>query len=183
MIGSGEALLVIDMQVGFDDRQWGRRNNPNAESKALRLMDGWRAQGRQLVMVRHDSADCASPLARHQVGNAFKPGFEPQGSDWLIAKQVHSAFIGTELEPRLRQAGIGRVTIFGLTTDQCVSTTARMASNLGFGTTVAEDACACFEQTSVDGRKVSAEAIHLAHITTLHSEFARVARVAQLLDS
>ncbi|HWC56422.1 MAG TPA: hypothetical protein VG434_05575, partial [Sphingomicrobium sp.] len=68
-----------------------------------------------------------------------------------------------------------------LTTDQCVSTTARMASNFGFATTVAEDACACFAQNATDGRKVTAETIHLAHITTLHTEFARVVRVNQLL--
>jgi nicotinamidase-related amidase len=57
-----------------------------------------------------------------------------------------------------------------------------MANNLGFATTVVEDACACFEQTSVDGRSVHAEAMHLAHLTTLHGEFARVARVAELLQ-
>jgi len=50
-------------------------------------------------------------------------------------------------------------------------------------TTVAEDGCACFEQTSVDGRTVSADTMHIAHLTTLHSEFARVARVSDLLNS
>jgi nicotinamidase-related amidase len=176
-----EALLVIDMQVGFEDACWGRRNNPLAEFHASRLLRDWRTRGGQLVLIRHDSIDPDSPLFAYGPGNALKPGFEPCSGDWFITKQVNSAFIGTELEPRLRAAGIAAVTLIGLTTDQCVSTTARMASNLGFATTVAEDACACFEQTSNDGRKVSAETMHLAHLTTLHSEFARVAPVNDLL--
>jgi nicotinamidase-related amidase len=179
--GPRKALLVIDMQLGFDDRSWGPRNNPRAELHALRLLDHWRTNGGQIIQVRHDSLDPSSPLCPGGEGNAFKSGFEPRYGDWLISKQVHNAFIGTELQPRLCEAGIVEVTLFGFTTDQCVSTTARMANNLGFKTTVAEDACVCFEQTSIDGDTVGAEAMHLAHITTLHSEFAHVARVNDLL--
>jgi nicotinamidase-related amidase len=179
--GSDQALLVIDMQLGFDDPCWGRRNNPGAESQAIRLLEHWRRAGRQVVLVRHDSRNPASPLSPDRRGNGFKPGFEPRGDDWLIAKQVNSAFIGTDLEQRLRAAGIVGLTLLGLTTDQCVSTTARMASNLGFAVTLAEDACACFDQTSVDGRKVNAETMHLAHVTTLNSEFGRAVRVSELL--
>jgi nicotinamidase-related amidase len=181
MTGAGEALLVIDMQVGFDDPRWGRRNNPNAEVQARRLLDHWRKSGRQVVVVRHDSTDSASPLSVARPGNALKPGFEPRNGDWLVVKRVNSAFIGTDLDARLRAAGIAALTLAGLTTDQCVSTTARMASNFGFATTVVEDACACFAQTATDGRRVTAETIHLAHITTLHTEFARVVRLNQLL--
>lgn len=181
MTGANQALLVIDMQLGFDDPCWGRRNNPHAESQAIRLLRHWRDTGRQVVIVRHDSLDPASPLFPGRRGNAFKPGFEPGEVDWLIVKQVNNAFIGTALEPRLRAAGVASLTLLGLTTDQCVSTTARIGSNLGFATTVAEDACACFDQTSIDGRKVSAETMHLAHVTTLHTEFARVASVSELL--
>jgi nicotinamidase-related amidase len=179
--GSAEALLVIDMQLGFDDPRWGRRNNPNAEAQGRRLLNHWRNSRRQVVVVRHDSIDPASPLCATRPGNALKPGFEPRDGDWLVSKRVNSAFIGTDLEARLRAAGIVALTLIGLTTDQCVSTTARMASNLGFATTVVEDACACFAQNATDGRKVTAETIHLAHITTLHTEFARVVRVNHLL--
>ena len=175
------ALLIIDMQSGFDDESWGRRNNPGAEIQAMRLLKHWRARGHQIVHVRHDSDAPSSPLAPGRSGNAFKPGFEPSGGEWLVAKTRHSAFDGTDLEWRLRSAGIGSVTILGLTTDQCVSTTARMACDLGFDAIVAEDACACFEQTSLDGAKLAAESIHLAHVTTLNTEFARVVRVDDLL--
>jgi nicotinamidase-related amidase len=175
MAGVDQALLVIDMQKGFDDPSWGRRNNPHAESRGLAVLEHWRRSGRQVVVVRHDSADPGSPLRPGPAGNGIKPGFEPRNGDWLISKAVNSAFIGTDLEPRLRAAGISGITLFGLTTDQCVSTTARMASNLGFETTLVEDACACFDQVAFDGRWVSAEALHRAHVTTLLTEFAKVA--------
>lgn len=147
----------------------------------MRLLGYWRDCRRQIVHVRHDSREASSPLTRGQPGNGFKPGFEPSDGEWLVAKSCHSAFIGTDLALRLRSAGLQSVTVFGLTTDQCVSTTARMASDFGFETTVAEDACACFEQTSFDGVTVPAESIHLAHTTTLNTDFARVVRVDDLI--
>lgn len=178
-----EALIVIDMQAGFDDPRWGRRNNPDAETHGRHVLDLWRSSGRQVIIVRHDSLTPASPLFPGAAGNALKPGFAPRDGDWLIAKSVNSAFIGTDLEARLHAAGITAVTIFGITTDQCVSTTVRMASNLGFETTLIEDACACFGQISPEVHPVSAEIIHLAHVTTLHTEFAQVVKACDLVTA
>jgi len=177
------ALLVIDMQTGFDAPHWGRRNNPHAEARGLQILDHWRRARRPVVIVRHDSIDPASPLRPGQPGNALRPGFEPHPTERLITKTVNSAFIGTPLEAHLRAAGVTAVTLFGLTTDQCVSTTARMAANLGFNVTVVEDACACFAQIAWDGRAVDAERLHLAHLTTLNTEFGRVTTVAALIHA
>ncbi|MBI3714553.1 MAG: cysteine hydrolase [Betaproteobacteria bacterium] len=183
MNNAGNALLVIDMQRGFDDPRWGSRNNPRAESQGLRVLEHWRASGRPVVIVRHDSTTPGSALEPGQHGNDFKPGFEPLPGELVVSKIVNSAFIGTSLEAWLRERDIRAVTVFGITTDQCVSTTVRMASNLGFQTTLVEDACACFGLTTPNGGKLGAEALHLAHITTLHAEFARVVRADDLLAS
>ena len=183
MSKNGDALLVIDMQQGFADRRWGRRNNPGAEARGLLVLDHWRRMKRPVVIVRHDSTAPASPLRADQPGNALISGFEPLAGETLIAKTVNSAFIGTPLEDRLRAAGITAVTVFGLTTDQCVSTTARMAANLGFKVTIVGDACACFDQTGTDGMQVSADLLHLAHLTTLNTEFGRVVTTDLVLRS
>jgi PPOX class probable FMN-dependent enzyme len=168
------ALIAIDVQAGFDDPVWGVRNNLDAEARGLRLLAHWRTRGWPVVIVRHDSTELRSPLRAGQAGNDLKPGFEPLPGELLVAKRVHSAFIGTGLEPWLRERGLSAVTLFGITTDQCVSTTTRMANNLGFRATVVEDACACFAQTSPDGGLLGADLMHRAHITTLATEFARV---------
>ena len=182
-MSSGSALLVIDMQRGFDDARWGVRNNPHAEANGLRLLAHWRAQGWPVVIVRHDSTNPKSTLRPGQPGNDFKPGIEPLPGELTVSKHVNSALIGTPLEAWLRERGITAVTVFGITTDQCVSTTVRMASNLGFETTLVEDACACFGQVTPDGAPMSAQALHLAHITTLNTEFARVVRTDSIVDS
>lgn len=183
MAPKNEALVVIDLQKGFDDPCWGARNNPQAEYNGLRLLQQWRASGRPVVVVRHDSTDAHSPLRPELPGNQLKAGFEPEPGDLFIVKRGISAFIGTDLETCLRSAGITHLTMFGLTTDQCVSTTVRMAANLGFRATLVEDACACFSQTAFSGGPLSAEVIHLVHVTTLQTEFAQVTTTDALIDA
>ena len=56
---------------------------------------------------------------------------QPLEGEAVVTKGVNSAFIGTELEEVVRRRGIRTLVIGGITTDQCVSTTARMAANLG----------------------------------------------------
>jgi nicotinamidase-related amidase len=52
-------------------------------------------------------------------------------SEPVMWKTVNSAFIGTELESYLRGKGIRQLVVAGITTDHCVSTSVRMAANLG----------------------------------------------------
>lgn len=172
------ALVPIDVQQAFD---LPASSNPAMETQGLRLLDAWRAAGLPLVHVRHDSIKPGSPFAPGLPGNALRPGFEPQGAEPLVTKSVNSAFIGTDLELRLRRLGVEQVVLFGLTTDMCVSTTARMAANLGYRTVVVGDATACFDLAGPDGRRVAAADIHRAHLATLHAEFATVVATDEVL--
>ena len=94
--------------------------------------------------------------------------------EWLIPKHFHSAFIGTDLEARLRDAGITTLVVTGLVANQCVESTARMAGNLGFDTYVVGDATAAYDSTGPDGTHYAADAIHAMTLMNLHKEFATI---------
>jgi nicotinamidase-related amidase len=175
------ALILIDIQQGFDDAQhWGERNNPAAEEQAARLLADWRAARRPVVHIRHLANSPRSPLRPGQPGNEFKPLVAPRADETVFCKTVNSAFIGTDLEGHLRRSGVGAVVFVGLTTDHCVSTTARMAANLGFRVVVVSDATATFERIGPDGERYSAEAMHRHALASLHGEFAEVVRASAL---
>ena len=177
------ALILIDIQTGFDAPDWGERNNPGAEVAAGTLLDAWRQRGAPVFHIRHVSVEPGSPLVGP--GPEFKREVAPNPGEPVLEKQLNSAFIGTDLEARLRGAEIEDVVICGLTTPHCVSTTVRMAANLGFHVSVAHDACAAFT-SNVDlswqaaATRPDAEAIHRAALSHLHGEFAHVAHSADL---
>lgn len=174
------ALIVIDVQQGFFDPRWGQRNNPAAEDNIATLLATWRAAQRPIIHVRHASPSPNGAFRTDSPGFAFKPQALPLIGEPVITKSVNSGFIGTDLEERLRAGGIDTVVLCGLTTDHCVSTTARMAGNLGFTTIVVEDACATHERTGPEGRHFTAEEMHATALASLHGEFARIASTAGL---
>jgi nicotinamidase-related amidase len=94
---------------------------------------------------------------------------------------VNSAFIGTDLEARLRAAGIRTAVICGATTNQCVETTTRMAGNLGFDAWLVRDATWTFDRTGPDGDEHSAEDIHAMTLANLNDEFARIVKTADVI--
>jgi nicotinamidase-related amidase len=176
-------LLLVDFQSGFLDPRWGRRNNPDAEERAEALLHAWRAHARPVVHVRHMSTEPLSPLRPGQPGNAFLRPVAPAEGEAIVEKRVNSAFIGTSLESDLRRAGCRALVIAGLTTNHCVSTTARMAGNLGFHTWVVSNATAAFDRTGPDGVRHPAELVHAMALSDLHGEFATVIDSAWALAS
>ncbi|HEX7946586.1 MAG TPA: cysteine hydrolase family protein [Phenylobacterium sp.] len=177
------ALLVIDMQMGFDDPAWGPRNNPRAEANVAALIAAWRTAGRPVIHVHHDSQAPSGRLRPGGPGNAAKPEAAPQDHEAVYRKAVNSAFIGTRLEADLRAMDVQTLAIVGLTTNHCVSTTARMASNLGFDTFVVADATATFDRAALDGRTRPAEDVHQAALSDLQDEFAEIVDTSWLITT
>ena len=167
-------LLPIDIQRGFDYPPWGPRDNPDMDDNGRRLLAAWRASGRPLIHVRHDSVHAGSSLHPAHPGNAFRDGFDPLPGEAVLPKSVNAAFIGTDLDLRLRRLEVRSVVLFGISTDMCVSTTARVAANLGYRTIVVGDACQCFDLPDGDGNPIPAAEIARAHLATLRAEFAEV---------
>ena len=176
-------LIVIDVQEGFDEPRWGRRNNLQAESNVRRILEAWRKAEMPIIHTQHCSTEPDSPLRPGAPGNAIKEIAYPLPTEPVLKKNVNSAFIGTDLESRLRTSRVNTVVLVGITSDHCVSTTARMAANLGFHTYVVSDATATFDRRGPDGKDYGAEEIHAANLASLHKEFATVIDTETLLES
>jgi nicotinamidase-related amidase len=151
------ALLLIDLRDGHGvPRGTARRNNPAMEENVRQLVQAWRTSGRPVLPVDH-------------------------ATRWPGAPLHYSAVVGTTLEGELARRGIGTLVLTGLATDRCVSTTARMAANLGFTTYVVADATATFERLGPGGRRHCADDVHAIALAELNGEFATIVDTASVL--
>ena len=170
------ALILIDIQKGFENVEYwgGRRNNPDAELRASELLRFWRVNGFPIFHVQHCSTIPTSPLHETHAGNQFNDLVAPREGEPIIKKNVNSAFIGTDLQAQLDHARITTLVIAGLTTDHCISTTTRMAGNLGYETFLVAAATATFNKKGINGQIFPAELIHQTALASLDKEFATV---------
>lgn len=170
------ALILIDVQKGFDDiAYWGGgRNNPNAETICGDILAKFRELHLPIFHVRHASTTPQSRLHPTHDGFAFQDNVLPKDGEPVITKNVNSGFIGTDLHEQLQAKAIKTLVIAGLTTDHCVSTTTRMAGNMGYDVYLISDATATFDKAGINGDKFDAELIHQTALASLNGEFATV---------
>jgi nicotinamidase-related amidase len=181
-LNSATALLVIDVQKAIDHPSWGERNNPHAERNIEALLKAWRETGRPIYHIRHDSTEPESHYRPGQPGNEFKPEARPLSGEIVIAKRTNSAFIGTDLEARLRGAGQTVLVVTGVTTNNSVEATVRMAGNLGFETYLVEDAVFTFGKKDWNGTWRNADEVHAMSLANLDREYCIVVGTKELLS-
>ncbi len=169
------ALLLIDIQKGMDEFDYygGNRNNPAAEERAAELLSIWREKEFPVFHIRHKGTP-PSPLTPGKPGHEFKDIVQPAEGEPVVEKDTNSAFIGTPLHRMLQDSGVTDLVLVGLTTAHCVSSTARMAGNLGYHTCVISDATATFDTLGPDGERYEADLVHRVCLASLHREFATV---------
>jgi len=178
-----KALIMIDVQKGFDDKKWGERNNPDAEVNMKKVLDACREHHWEIIHIQHVSDNFKSVFYYGGEGFQIKQMVAPLQQEKIITKRVNSAFIGTDLDEYLQTCHIDTVVIVGLTTPHCVSTTTRMSGNLGYKTYIISDATAAFGMNDYHGTFIEAEVIHHLSLTTIHDEFATVLNTQQFLQS
>lgn len=178
------ALIIIDVQKGFnEENHWGgNRNNKDAETKIAQILEEWRTLKLPVFHIVHSSLDPNSKLHASHPGFEIKDEAKPITGEPVITKNVNSAFIGTDLKERLDNLGIHKLVIVGLTTNHCVSTTTRMAGNLGFDVYLISDATATFDRIGINGESYDSELVHQISLASLHNEFAQVIDTEELLE-
>lgn len=87
----------------------------------------------------------------------------PKGDEIIINKTASGVFNASNIEYILRNMGITGLFVCGVYTNECVSTTVRDACDLGFYTTLINDACATVTPQ-----------LHNATIETIRDRYARV---------
>ena len=83
-------------------------------------------------------------LIRGEPGHDIVPRLSPCGDELVIDKPGKGAFYKTMLESQLRRRAIDTLILCGVTTEVCVSSTIREASDRGFVCLVVADACGSY---------------------------------------
>ncbi|WP_119300461.1 isochorismatase family protein [Dongia deserti] len=179
-------LILIDLQRAIDDPRWakhGPRNNPGAEAAAAALLGRWRRLGWPIIHVRHDSTEPDSTYRPGTPGHLFKAEVAPVASETVIAKQVNSAFIGTDLDRHLRDISAPALVMLGVITNNSFEATVRNGGNLGHAVFVPEDACFTYAKLDLRGRVWAAEDVHALSLANLHGEYATVTSSTDILSA
>jgi len=178
------ALILIDIQKGFDEEEYwgGNRNNKDAEKKSAMVLEKWRALNLPIFHIVHSSQNPISRLHKSHAGFEIKDEVKPIDGEPVIEKEVNSAFIGTDLKEQLENKGIKDLVIIGLTTNHCVSTSTRMAGNFGFNVFLISDATATFNRVGINGEVFDSETIHQTALASLNNEFAKVIDTQKLIE-
>lgn len=74
------------------------------------------------------------------VASEFLPQAEPRDDEIVLNKTCSGAVVGTHIDQVLRNLGIRNVIVVGFYTDQCISTSVRDLSDLGYKVSIVEDA-------------------------------------------
>lgn len=168
------ALLVIDVQLGMLAIPETQPHDGQAVIARIGgLMERARRTGTPIFFVQHDGG-AGHQLAAGSRGFLFVPELKPRPDDDVTVKRECNAFRATDLEAKLRKAGIRHLVICGMQTEYCIDTAVHAAFDRNFTVTLVSDA-----HTTVDTPVLKAKDIIAHHNQTLDT-FATVAPAADI---
>ena len=183
-ISKNPALIIIDVQKAFLEKDYPgiKRNNINAELVCGNILNKWRENDLNVIHVRHSSSNPESKLHKSKPGFEFNDYVKPKNNEIVLTKNVNSAFIGTGLDEILKNLNINTLVIVGMTTNHCISSSVRMAGNLGYETFLISDSTACYNTKGLDGKEIDCQVIFEASIASLSGEFAEIISSVELFE-
>ncbi|MFF7195786.1 cysteine hydrolase family protein [Streptomyces sp. NPDC093221] len=140
---SATALIVIDVQESFRQREsWQAASDPDVATRVARLVDYAREQGHPVIWVLHSEPGSNTVFDPESGHVRLIDGLTRAEGEPLLVKTAHNAFTTTNLQQILTARGIRSLITCGIRTEQCVETTTRLASDLGYDVTFVVDATA-----------------------------------------
>ncbi|RQQ57160.1 cysteine hydrolase family protein [Burkholderia stagnalis] len=178
---AGTALLVIDFQNEYFGGRLPIPDGPRALANAQRVIALADRAGIPVFHIQH-VAPAGSPIfADASEGFRFHADLQPAPHHAVVRKTSVSVFPTTDLDARLKAAGIDTLLVTGLMTHACVAGAARDAVPLGYAVIVVDDACATRDLDAADGSVVQHGVLHRASLAALEDTFADVLTTGQVL--
>lgn len=161
------ALIVIDMQQGMFAMPDAQPYDGTGVVLRIRsLIARARETSAPLFFVQHQGGP-GHPLEPGSKGYPFVPDLSPLPNDCVVIKEFCSAFRETDLDDRLRSAGVEQLIFCGMQTEYCIDTAVRVGFELGYRITLVSDG-----HTTGNTRELKAEQIISHHNRVLNRQFA-----------
>lgn len=177
------ALIIVDIQNDyFKDGKMELVKPDQAASNAAKVLAWFRENNKENIFhVQHIAADPAMGFFLPDTDGAeIHESVQPEEDEPVIVKHFPNSFLQTDLESKLKDNDIRKVIVIGMMTHMCIDATARAAVDLGFETTVIEDACATLD-LSYNGHDVPAEQVHYSFIGALNGMYAQITSTEEFL--
>ena len=169
------ALVLIDIQNTYREGVMRLSGVEPAVAEAAILLKRARESGVPVFHIQHNAGPGSPYDITAEIGQISQE-VAPQDGEAVITKAFPSSFVGTDLEDRLKRAGVTDLILAGFMTHMCVNSTARSAFNLGFHPTVIASATATRDLPAPDGSVVPAAQLQAASLAGLGDLFAVIAR-------
>jgi nicotinamidase-related amidase len=178
------ALIIVDIQNDYFPNGKMELSNPEkAAANAANVLEWFRQNNKDTIFhVQHFASDPALGFFLPDTeGVKINEAVLPLENESIIKKHFPNSFLKTELESHLKENGVTKVVIVGMMTHMCIDATVRAAVDLGFETTLIEDACAT-RDLSYQDKVVPAEQVHYAFVSALNGMYANVISTENFLQ-
>nr|WP_288912806.1 cysteine hydrolase family protein [uncultured Pseudomonas sp.] len=175
------ALLVIDFQNEYFTGKMPIPDGAAALANTRELIDFADDHHMPVFHIQHIAPAGSAVFAEGGETVKLHPDMQPRAQDVVLQKTTVSVFGSTDLDKRLKSAGIENLIISGLMTHACVAGAARDAAPLGYNVLVASDASATRAITRVSGEAIDKDALHKAALAEVEDTFGDVMTTAQII--
>lgn len=176
------ALLIIDFQNEYFNGKMPIPDGMRALRNARQLV-AFADQARLPVFHIQHVTPAGTPIFAEDGDTVkFHSALQPEAHHTVLQKSSVSVFPTTDIDARLKTAGIKTLIITGLMTHACVAGAARDAVPCGYEVIVADDACATRDLDTADGSIMPHAQLHRASLAAIADTFGDVMTTAQILQ-